>query len=205
MQIQAHSVAPLPQVNIFEIVRDIPMEDILKRYSPTEARHRGGKLWYNCPFHQDEHPSLKSKGQRWRCFSCGVWGDGVDYVSKLYALVPLAAANQIASDFGIVVNPVLTEKQREAIAAAKKTRQEKKVFEQAVERAYQQLCDVRIECCRIIEAAGEYGFRFSHVPEVVDTYLDVLQFGTDNEKRDFLNEGVIEYWTQALEIAEGPN
>lgn len=192
MQGQRHSVDSLPQVNIFEIVRDIPLEDILKRYSPTEARHKGGRIWFNCPFHKDKHPSLKAKGQRWRCFSCGVWGDGVDYVSKLYALAPLVAANQIASDFGIVVNPVITKKQREAIAATNKARQEKKVFNQAVKRAYQQLCDVRIESCRILDLVGEDGLCFSHV-DIIDTYLDVLQFGTDAEKKDFLGEGVVQY------------
>ena len=204
MQSQSHSVAPIPIINIFELVRDIPMEDILKRYSPTEAKHRGGKLWYNCPFHQDKHPSLKAKGQRWRCFGCGVWGDGVDYVSKLYDLAPLVAAKQIASDFGIVVNHVLTEKQRKSLTAAKEARQAKRVFDQAVDHAYQQLCDVRIECCRIIDAAGEYGLRFSHVPDMIDTYLDVLQFGTDTEKRDFLSQRTARNWSQTLERTKGP-
>ena len=203
VQSECQSVKPIPRVNIFEIVRDIPLEDILSRYSPTEARPRAGHIWFNCPFHQDEHPSLKAKGQRWRCFGCGAWGDGVDYVSKLYGLAPLAAANQIASDYGIMVNHVLTEGQRKAIAATKKARQEKIIFKEAVEEAYQQLCNVRIECCRIINVAGDYGLRFSHVPDVIDTYLDVLQFGRDIEKGDFLNKGVSQYWINALEITEG--
>ena len=191
MQSQSHSVKPSSQVNIFEIIREIPLEAILRRYSPTEPRIKAGRMWLLCPFHQDKNPSLANKGQRWKCFGCGAWGDGVDFVAKLYELPLIQAAEQIASDFGLAVNPVLTEKQREAIAASKQARQAKKVFEQAVEQAYQQLCDVRIECGEINANDWEYGLRFSHVPDVLDAYLDVLQFGTDAEKLDLLHKVTI--------------
>lgn len=198
MQSPIHSARSLTQTDIFETVREISLEAILSRYAPTEPIVKAGRVWILCPFHKDKNPSLSVKGQRWRCFGCGAWGDGVDFVAKLYGLSLIEAAERIARDFGLSVNSVLSQKQRENIAVAKKARQAKRAFDQAVERAYQQLCDVRIECCKIIDNSGENGLRFSHVPDMLDTYLDVLQFGTDAEKREILNTGVAQHWACLL-------
>lgn len=54
----------------------------------------------SCPFHKDKTPSMKVD-KRFHCFGCGSDGDVIDFVSRLYGISSLEAAQKIASDFGI--------------------------------------------------------------------------------------------------------
>ena len=54
----------------------------------------------SCPFHNDRTPSMKVDN-RFHCFGCGADGDVIDFVSRLYGISSLEAAQKIASDFGI--------------------------------------------------------------------------------------------------------
>lgn len=54
----------------------------------------------SCPFHKDKTPSMKVD-KRFHCFGCGADGDVIDFVSRLYGISNLEAAQKIASDFGI--------------------------------------------------------------------------------------------------------
>ena len=38
-----------------------------------------------CPFHDDKHPSMKVD-RNYYCFACGVGGDAIDYVSRMFGL-----------------------------------------------------------------------------------------------------------------------
>ncbi|KLU61454.1 DNA primase [Peptococcaceae bacterium CEB3] len=195
MQFHAQSL-PQSQVSIFETVRNVPLNAVIQRYVDTEILWKSGHLWILCPFHQDKNPSLSIKGQYWKCFGCGAGGDGVEFVARLHNLPKVQAAKQIAEDFGLPANT--SKQQRQQIATAKLARQRKKTFDAEVERAYQDLCDVRIECCKAIDSTGEYGLRYAFVPDMLDTYLDILQFGTDAEKREFLASGVVQRWVSKM-------
>lgn len=54
----------------------------------------------SCPFHKDKTPSMKVD-KRFHCFGCGADEDVIDFVSRLYGISSLEAAQKIASDFGI--------------------------------------------------------------------------------------------------------
>ena len=54
----------------------------------------------SCPFHNDRTPSMKVD-KRFHCFGCGADGDVIDFVSRLYGISGLEAAQKTASDFGI--------------------------------------------------------------------------------------------------------
>lgn len=54
----------------------------------------------SCPFHNDRTPSMKVD-KRFHCFGCGADGDVIDFVSRLYGISSLKAAQKTASDFGI--------------------------------------------------------------------------------------------------------
>lgn len=56
-----------------------------------------------CPFHEDRHPSLKL-GQGFHCFGCGVHGDVISFVSRLFGIATGDAAQKLARDFGIPVH-----------------------------------------------------------------------------------------------------
>ena len=54
----------------------------------------------SCPFHNDRTPSMKVDN-RFHCFGCGADGDVIDFVSRIFGISSLEAAQKIASDFGI--------------------------------------------------------------------------------------------------------
>ncbi|RJQ30580.1 MAG: hypothetical protein C4589_03005 [Peptococcaceae bacterium] len=96
------------------------MEDICNRYLPAlEFRKAGQRLTARCPFHDDRDPSLVifSNG-RFKCFGCGVGGDGVQLVALAMGVRPLGAARQICRDFGLPVagpvSPAARQKAQEA-------------------------------------------------------------------------------------------
>ena len=63
-----------------ELLRDIratPIEDVAKRLEIVVERHKA-----LCPFHDDRHPSLRFKGNRFKCFACGESGDVIDLVMR---------------------------------------------------------------------------------------------------------------------------
>ena len=53
---------------------------------PGRGRKQG--LWWVCPFHDDQNPSLQvdSSRQRWKCFGCGANGDAATLLMRLHNL-----------------------------------------------------------------------------------------------------------------------
>ena len=85
-------------MNLFETVKaSVSVPDAAKMYG-IEANRHGMAL---CPFHDDHHPSLKLNEDFFYCFGCGVNGDVIDLVARLYNLKPYEAAKKLAADFGI--------------------------------------------------------------------------------------------------------
>ena len=58
-------------------IRATPIEDVAKRLEIVVERHKA-----LCPFHNDRHPSLRFKGNRFKCFACGESGDVIDLVMR---------------------------------------------------------------------------------------------------------------------------
>ena len=54
-----------------------------------------------CPFHNDRTPSMKLNEDYFYCFGCGVTGDVIDFVARLFNLSSYDAAKKLAYDFGI--------------------------------------------------------------------------------------------------------
>ena len=84
-------------MNVFDTVK--------QSVTPRQAAEMYGlKLRRNnmvsCPFHNDRTPSMKVDN-RFHCFGCGADGDVIDFVSRIFGISSLEAAQKIASDFGI--------------------------------------------------------------------------------------------------------
>lgn len=79
----------------FEIIKD--------RVDITEAAERFGlQVKRNkalCIFHNDTHPSLSFKNNRFTCFACGEHGDVIDLVGKLTGSTAFEAAKQLNDAF----------------------------------------------------------------------------------------------------------
>ena len=87
-------------MNIFQFVKS----QITTRQA---AEHYGLNVQRNgmtlCPFHDDHAPSLKVD-TRFYCFGCQAKGDVIDFVSKLFGLSLIQAAQKLAADFGLDPN-----------------------------------------------------------------------------------------------------
>lgn len=123
-------------------------------------------------------------------------------MARLYGLGLLDAAKMILNDFGLNwdTSKPLTAKQKAEIQHRKKMNRVDRVFRLAIDQAYITLCDVRIKCCQIIDKTGPFGgFRYSHIPDMIDLLLDVLQYGKDAEKLEILKNKEVERWSKLLQ------
>ena len=85
-----------------EIVKQsITSKEVLDRYLGLNTYGRDGK--YLCPFHKDKNPSISihSRTGKWKCFGCGVGGDGIDFVMKYFNLDQYSALKMLNDDFNL--------------------------------------------------------------------------------------------------------
>ena len=107
---------------------------------PDAAKHYGLQVNRNgmcsCPFHEDQHPSMKLNERYFYCFGCGATGDVIDLVARLFDLNSYEAAQKLAQDFGI--DP---DKPPAAAALPKPERPLLKAYRQEEVRCLRVLCD----------------------------------------------------------------
>ena len=83
-------------MNFFEIVKyGVSCREAAEQYG-VEGNHYG---MARCPFHNDRHPSLYVADDHYYCFACGEHGDVIDFVSKLFQLLPYDAVRKLMTDF----------------------------------------------------------------------------------------------------------
>ncbi|MCI1451170.1 MAG: CHC2 zinc finger domain-containing protein [Prevotella sp.] len=83
--------------NLFEIVKlNITARQAAEAYGFCPNR----SSMICCPFHADHNPSMRVDS-RFHCFGCGVDGDVIDFVAKLFQLSLRQAVEKLAADFGL--------------------------------------------------------------------------------------------------------
>jgi DNA polymerase I-like protein with 3'-5' exonuclease and polymerase domains len=71
-----------PYVNGFHVLPDAPAEEpVVAPVSSPLAQLVGGKI--NCPFHDDDTPSLHIYDDHYHCFGCGAHGDLIDLLMRI--------------------------------------------------------------------------------------------------------------------------
>ncbi len=74
--------------DVYALCREaVSAEDAARHYG-IEI-NRGTAL---CPFHNDKHPSMTFWNGRYRCWSCGVAGDSIDFTKRLLKLDSMSSA-----------------------------------------------------------------------------------------------------------------
>ncbi len=82
--------------SIYEQIKGrITMDLVARRYGfePNRAR------FISCPFHREDTASCKLYENSFYCFGCGVGGDIIKFVSKLYGIGNSQAALRLNDDF----------------------------------------------------------------------------------------------------------
>jgi len=180
-------------MSVFKEVKKINIKSIIERYyRPPEKR--GGRYTVLCPFHDEKTPSLfiNTEKNYFKCFGCGEGGDGVSFVSKMLGLRPIEAAITIAADFGIAVNirrgGPLPRKERKEIRARQRKRKINKALEKWASESYVKLAHFRRCLFYALATPQDYFEHPEHIfaLQYVDYILDVLQFGSEKNKRELL-------------------
>lgn len=100
-------------IDIFnEIKHVVTMREVAQKYG-FEIDRKG---WIVCPLHNDHKPSLKlyPNNRGWYCFSCGIGGSAIDFVSHVFGLSAIESAKKLNDDFSLgLYNEHQTKLQRQ--------------------------------------------------------------------------------------------
>ena len=131
-------------MNIFSEVKEyLTARQVAENYG-LQVRRNGLAC---CPFHDDKHPSMKID-KNYHCFACGVGGDVIDYVSRMFGLSQYEAALKIVEDFRLPIevkrNKELREQDRERIRR-ERTERERLIH---IRERFDRWCNHSIESLR---------------------------------------------------------
>jgi putative uncharacterized protein (fragment) len=153
-----------------------------------------------CPFHRDKHPSMKID-KNYHCFACGIGGDAIDYVSRMFGLTQYQAAKKLIDDFSLMVEHgrkmALSAKEKEKIIRA---RQENERIIR-IKKRFGRWCSESIgllrNCIDEIRQAGilltdkaqnqiftdDYTSMLNAEP-IMEYWLDILCMGTEKDRQE---------------------
>lgn len=156
-----------------------------------------------CPFHEEKHPSMKLD-RNYHCFGCGVGGDVIDYISRMFGLSQYEAALKLIEEFhlpiqGKVKLDRLQKKQfREARAEQAHLFRIKDRFKKWCNQTIEKLkdCLLEIEQVSIFLKDQPPEMVFSedyatllHAEPVMEYWLDILCFESIEEKQELFLKG----------------
>ncbi len=188
----------------FEIVKAIPISEILKKLS-IEINRSG---FCSCPFHNEKTPSMKVYADHAYCFGCGQRADGIGLTAKVLGISPVEAATYLAKEFGIPVQshaPTYAQiraqaKMREELQALKELRRQK------INEAFKILC-AYIRLLTKWEKTLPYNDRryiwaIHHLNDAINNFDSLMEMSDNDEQKirciDFLiKQG---FFAQAKEI-----
>ena len=204
-------------MNIFEEVKScVTAKDVAVHYGLNVKRNNMAC----CPFHNDHNPSMSIK-EYYHCFACGAHGDAINYVSEMFGLRPYDAACKIIEDFSlpIAVKVLSPEELKIAKIQYEKALREKKRQAEQRER-FRKWCNEKIESLKdaedVIEAVensivAQCGVNAMNsndfatvicMKSTIEYWLDILCFGTMEDKLEFLVHGRKEVENRVRELFE---
>lgn len=184
-------------LNIFSEVKEYLTARQLAENYGLQVRRNGLAC---CPFHDDKHPSMKID-KNYHCFACGVGGDAIDYVSRMFGLSQYEAALKIVEDFRLPIevkgNKELSEQDRARIRR-ERTERERLIH---IRERFDRWCNHSIESLRdslsLIEQTGiflngkppdiifsEDYARMLHAEPIMNYWLDILCMGSTEDKQE---------------------
>ncbi len=153
-----------------------------------------------CPFHDDKHPSMKID-KNYHCFACGVGGDAIDYVSRMFGLTQYEAVRKLIEDFSLPVDvrgsTSLSVQEKKRIRNEKTERERILHIQKRFEKWCSRTIDTLKDCLSEIENVSGFltgkppDLIFSedyaqmlHAEPLIHYWLDILCMGKVLEKRE---------------------
>ena len=184
-------------MNIFSEVKEHLTARKVAEYYGLQVKRNGLAC---CPFHDDKHPSMKID-KNYHCFACGVGGDVIDYVSRMYGLSQYDAALKLIEDFNLPIdvkrNVELSAQEKERIRREKAERERITRIQERFERWCSQTVDILRNCISEIESVNRFligkppDIIFSedyaqmlHAEPLINYWLDILCMGDVSERQE---------------------
>ena len=184
-------------MNIFSEVKEHLTARQAAEYYGLQVKRNGLAC---CPFHDDKHPSMKID-KNYHCFACGVGGDAVDYVSRMFGLSQYDAALKLIGDFTLPVDAKgsaeLSVQEKERIRREKTERERITRIQERFEKWCSQTIDMLRNCILEIDNVNRFligkplDIIFSedyalmlHADPVINYWLDILCMGDVSERRE---------------------
>ena len=122
-------------LNIFETVKEnVTARQVAEFYGAKVSRNG----MCRCTFHNDKSPSMKVD-KRFYCFGCGLQGDAIDYVAKMFGLGLKDAAVKICEDLGLAYDTKNSCPTRVRKREVEKSMEQ--IYKETEKRCYISLCD----------------------------------------------------------------
>lgn len=95
--------AAIPDDKLQEVRDRIDIVDLVGRY--VGLRRSGKNYSACCPFHEEKTPSFYVNPERrsYKCFGCGVYGDGIAFVMNIEGMGFLEAVRKLAGLYGVLL------------------------------------------------------------------------------------------------------
>ena len=184
-------------MNIFSEVKGHLTARQAAEYYGLKVRRNGTAC---CPFHDDKHPSMKID-KNYHCFACGVGGDAVDYVSRMYGLSQYDAALKLIEDFTLPIdakgNAELSVQEKERIRKEKAEHERITRIQERFGKWCNQTVGILRNCISEIDSVNRFligkppDIIFSedyaqmlHVEPLINYWLDILCMGYISEKQE---------------------
>lgn len=185
-------------MNIFSEVKELLTTRQAAEYYGLKVKRNATAC---CPFHDDKHPSMKID-KNYHCFACGVGGDAIDYVSRMFGMSQYDAALKLIEDFSLPIDAKLSVREKERIRREKADRERITRIQKRFEKWCIQTVDILRNCISEIDSVSHFligkppGIIFSedyaqmiHAEPLINYWLDILCMGDVSERQElFLND-----------------
>lgn len=184
-------------MNIFSEIKEHLTARQAAEYYGLKVKRNGTTC---CPFHDDKHPSMKID-KNYHCFACGVGGDAIDYVSRMFGLSQYDAALKLIEDFALPIdtkgNKDLSVQEKERIRKKKTERERIAHIKERFEKWSSQTIDMLRNCILEIDKVNHFLVgkpldiifsedyaRMLHAEPLINYWLDILCMGETAEKQE---------------------
>lgn len=173
-------------MNAFEQIMDtLDVKEAMRFYGVEIIRNMA-----KCPFHNDRHPSMSFKNNRYRCWVCGESGSIVDFATKHYGISTGEAVKKINADFNLGLdmgkpNPAQVKKRNNS-------RKLVEAFEAWESKAYSVYTDYFRHLRWVIDNVSpdwfgnseklDYYVKCLHQVDRIEHIVDTFIYGDFNEK-----------------------
>ncbi len=156
----------IPDEKLQELRDRIDIVDLIGRY--VGLRRAGKNFSACCPFHQERTPSFFVNPERrsYKCFGCGEFGNGIDFVMRVEGLGFLEAARHLAGLYGVQLPSGLVD--RQSSAQQDERAQANKILKAATE-LYRDILEGRPE--------GRLGRQYQQHRAITPAVAELFQLG----------------------------